>query len=167
MTLLLNQRASHLGDILISQKKRLTTAESCTGGLLAATLTDIAGCSAWFERGFITYSNESKTDLLQVRVNTLNTYGAVSEQTAFEMAVGALNNSRAALAIAITGIAGPSGSTVYQPVGTVYIAWATPLVTPEVHKYHFTGNRYQVRQQTVSAALNIALIKRLLAIPCN
>lgn len=154
--------ANHLGDYLLKQQKRIATAESCTGGLIAATLTEIAGSSAWFERGFVTYSNEAKMELLGVQARTLENYGAVSAQTAGEMAMGALHNSHADLAIAVTGIAGPSGGTVLKPVGTVFIAWAIKNSEPIIKPYLFIGNRADIRRQTVTEALDINSIKHII-----
>lgn len=131
-----------------------TTAESCTGGLISASLTSISGSSAYFDRAFITYSNEAKQEMLQVRADTLATYGAVSLEVAAQMVTGALNNSKATLGVAVTGIAGPTGGTESKPVGTVCIAfkertWDYALVKC----HHFEGNRGQVREQTAAQAL--------------
>jgi nicotinamide-nucleotide amidase len=131
----------------------LVAAESCTGGWLAKTLTDIAGSSAYFERGFVTYSNESKTEQLDVDARTLRTQGAVSAQTAREMAAGALRHSRAAVAVAITGIAGPDGGLPDKPVGTVWIAWQRRDQPASIAHHLFAGDREQVRYEAVVAAL--------------
>ena len=136
-----------------AQHKIVATAESCTGGAIAYTLTEISGSSQWFERGFVTYSNASKIELLGVKPETITQYGAVSEQTALEMVVGALNHSKADIAIAVTGIAGPTGGSVEKPVGTVFIALAARGTTPYVKKHLFSGNRHEVRTQTVQTAL--------------
>lgn len=131
----------------------LATAESCTGGLIAAACTDLAGSSTWFERGFVTYSNAAKTELLGVDVGLIDQCGAVSEQVVRAMAAGALTHSRAQVALAVTGVAGPSGGSPEKPLGTVWFGWATPAgVTSEVR--HFAGKRAAVRQATVQHALS-------------
>jgi nicotinamide-nucleotide amidase len=158
------QLATELSGVLIARQKRITTAESCTGGLIAATLTEIAGSSAWFERGFVTYSNEAKMELLAVKPTTLANYGAVSAETAGEMAIGALNNSHADYSIAVTGIAGPSGGTLLKPVGTVFIAWAIKNTPPIIEQYLFIGDRADIREQTVIAALSSERFEQLFAI---
>ncbi len=132
---------------------RLVTAESCTGGWLAKAITDLAGSSTWFDRGFVTYSNESKIELLGVRQRTLGMHGAVSEETAREMATGALANSHADIAVAITGIAGPDGGTVDKPVGTVWIAWAGRDKHTMTALHAFEGSRNHVRGVSVIEAL--------------
>lgn len=132
----------------------ITTAESCTGGLLAALLTETAGASSMFERGFVTYSNEAKTDLLGVDKTLLEKYGAVSSQVAQAMAEGALKHAKSDIAVAITGIAGPSGDTSAKPVGLVFIAVATKekiLASENL----FSGNRSDVRMQSVAKALEM------------
>ncbi|MGH8502613.1 MAG: CinA family protein [Gammaproteobacteria bacterium] len=132
---------------------KLVTAESCTGGWLAKVLTDLAGSSAWFERGFVTYSDEAKIELLGVDPRTLQTHGAVSERTAREMALGAHRNSRAHIAVAITGVAGPDGGTAAKPVGTVWIAWLCRSDDVVCLHHRFEGDRERVRHQSVVAAL--------------
>ena len=149
--------AEALGYTLKSKNLKITTAESCTGGWIAQTITEIAGSSAWFERGFVTYSNDSKIEMLGVNPQTLADYGAVSEEVAIQMASGALVNSQADMAIAVTGIAGPSGGSIEKPVGTVYIAWQSKNGKGRVGKFHFIGNRYQIRKQTVTKGLSGAL----------
>lgn len=130
----------------------MATAESCTGGLIAATCTELAGSSNWFERGFVSYSNAAKCELLGVDAALIDAHGAVSEPVVRAMAVGALAHSRAQVAVAVTGVAGPSGGSAAKPVGTVWLAWATPTgVTSEVQ--HFAGDRAAVRQATVHHAL--------------
>ena len=131
----------------------LATAESCTGGLIAAGMTDLAGSSSVFERGFVTYSNESKEELLGVSHETLLRHGAVSSETATEMVAGALTRSHADAALAVTGIAGPSGGTPDKPVGLVYIGWGLKGGQICVQKHIFSGDRDAIRQQTVEAAL--------------
>jgi len=138
----------------------LACAESCTGGWVAEVVTATAGSSAWFERGFITYSNISKQEMLWVKAETLASYGAVSEETAREMATGALIHSRAQVALAITGIAGPDGGTPEKPVGTVCFAWAREgeNALPKSETRHFTGDREAVRRQAVIHALEEILM---------
>ena len=148
--------ATALVHILIQQNKTITTAESCTGGLIAATITDISGASAVFQQGFVTYSNHAKHRLIGVSKNTLNTYGAVSKQTASEMAQGALHTAKANIAIACTGIAGPTGNTPEKPIGLVYIAIATTTQPPQIHKHIYNGTRKQIRTQTVKDAVKYA-----------
>ena len=131
----------------------LATAESCTGGGLAYLLTSIPGSSAWFERGFITYSNDSKRELLGVPVDLLDTYGAVSEQTATAMAAGAVENSHAEVSVAITGIAGPEGGTEEKPVGTVCMAWCIRNGETRTTKVVFGGDRRKIREQAILMAL--------------
>jgi nicotinamide-nucleotide amidase len=143
---------------LLASAVKLVTAESCTGGLLAAIITEIPGASGCFERGFVTYSNEAKTELLAVKPKTLATHGAVSENTAREMAEGALQKSHAQISMAITGIAGPEGGSDAKPVGTVCFGWQykhqASLTQPtQGMTWHFAGNRAQIRQQAVSFAL--------------
>lgn len=147
---------TQLGETLLAKDWHLVTAESCTGGMIGAYLTDRAGSSAWFDAGFITYSNAAKEDMLGVLPQTLATYGAVSEQTVLEMATGALARSRADMAIAVTGIAGPDGGSDHKPVGTVWLAWALKHQMCVAKCYHFKGDRRQVREQTVHMGLQTA-----------
>ncbi len=147
-----NNALHDVNKTLHSRKLKLATAESCTGGMISAAITDIAGSSDIFDRGFITYSNEAKIKMLGVSPATLETYGAVSEQTAGEMVIGALKYSLADVAISVTGIAGPSGGTADKPVGLVYIG-VTNTQETKVFKHLFTGNRSEIRQQTVESAL--------------
>ena len=133
----------------------LTTAESCTGGMIAAAITDIAGSSAIFDRGFVTYSNEAKTEMLGVPAALIAQHGAVSEEVARAMAQGALTHSRANFAISTTGIAGPSGGSAEKPVGTVYIGQCRKGEAPTATLRHFSGDRAAIRAQTVQAALKI------------
>ena len=153
--------STQIGDLLKAKRYTLALAESCTGGLASATITDIAGSSAWFENGFITYSNAAKQSMLGVSEATLNQYGAVSEQTASEMVSGALNHSQANLAASITGIAGPAGGSADKPVGTVCFAYAIKNQPVTTITHHFTGNRQAIRHQSVIQLLNglIALIQ--------
>ncbi|WP_294765204.1 CinA family protein [uncultured Rhodoferax sp.] len=137
---------------MLKHQWMLATAESCTGGLIAGACTDLAGSSAWFERGFVTYSNEAKTELLGVDAALIATHGAVSEPVARAMVLGALQHSRAQVAVAVTGVAGPTGGSADKPVGTVWFGWATPAgVHTEVQ--HFGGDRAAVRSATVQHAL--------------
>ena len=147
-----------VADLLLKKGWFLATAESCTGGLIAATCTDLAGSSTWFERGFVSYSNAAKTELLGVDSELIATEGAVSESVVSAMARGALAHSSAQVAIAVTGVAGPSGGSAAKPVGTVWFGWATPAgVVTEMLR--FEGNRRAVREATVHHAL-----KRLLSL---
>ena len=138
----------------------LALAESCTGGMVAQAVTSIAGSSAWFDRGLITYSNAAKIEMLGVSVETLEKHGAVSEQTAIEMAQGALAHSHAHIAGSITGIAGPDGGSAAKPVGMVCFAWAEPNKPTLATTKHFDGNREAVRQQA-AITLIAGLIQRL------
>ncbi len=145
--------SARVGEALLARGWQLATAESCTGGAIAAAITDIAGSSHWFDRGFVTYSNQAKQDMLGVRAATLETAGAVSEATVVEMASGALARSQAQLTLAVSGIAGPGGGSVEKPVGTVCLAWAVEGEPPLVRTEHFAGDRAAVRAQTVEHAL--------------
>lgn len=145
--------AEQLGHKLKANGKKIATAESCTGGWIAQTITDVQGSSAWFDRGFVTYSNAAKVQMLGVSPQTLEKYGAVSAETATEMASGALAHSDADIAVAVTGIAGPDGGTQEKPVGTVFIAWADKNGAAKVIKKQFAGNRRQIRAQTVRGAI--------------
>jgi len=153
----LQDLAQQLGARLLAGGLTLATAESCTGGWVAKVLTDIAGSSQWLDRGFVTYSNQAKCDMLGVRADTLGRYGAVSEATVREMVQGALRHSRATVAVAISGIAGPSGGTVDKPVGTVWLAWARAGAETRTRCEHFPGDRDAVRRRAVRAALEWAL----------
>ena len=149
----LTQAAVKLGNFLIDKHARLVTAESCTGGWLGQCITDISGSSTWFDRGFITYSNAAKTDMLQVPSETIEQFGAVSAEVARQMTQGALQNSLADYAIAITGIAGPLGGTAKKPVGTVYIAWQKRTQPAHILLEQFSGDRQEIRRLAVSKAL--------------
>ena len=140
-----------LADLLLSKELKLVTAESCTGGMIAAACTDLAGSSAWFERGFVTYSNAAKTELLCVEERLLKRAGAVCEGVARAMVLGALAHSHAQVAVAVTGVAGPSGGSPAKPVGTVWFGFAVPgqVIT---EKRHFGGDRAAVRAATVQHA---------------
>lgn len=130
----------------------LATAESCTGGMIAAAMTDRAGSSVVFERGFVTYSNAAKTELLGVPKDMLTKHGAVSAQVATAMVKGAIAHSRAELAVAVTGIAGPDGDTAEKPVGLVYIGYGDKAGVIEVAEHRFNGSRAEIRRQTAEAA---------------
>ena len=145
--------AARVGARLKARGLMLATAESCTGGWVAQAMTAIAGSSDWFERGFVTYSDAAKQELLGVSAATLAQYGAVSEQTAREMAAGALARSRAQVALAITGIAGPSGGSAQKPVGTVCFGWVRENSVARAQTRLFGGNRESVRRQSVEFAL--------------
>ena len=145
--------AKKLGLILKKRKLFIATAESCTGGMLAASITDVAGSSAYFERGFVVYSNVAKKESLGVKSQTLKKFGAVSEEIAKEMVIGVLKNSHAEVGIAITGIAGPSGGSKNKPKGTICFALICKRAQPETITKYFKGNRDAVRVQAVKFAL--------------
>jgi nicotinamide-nucleotide amidase len=142
-----------LASRLIARDARIATAESCTGGWLAKCLTDRPGSSAWFEYGFVTYGNAAKLALLGVGEGTLAAHGAVSEEVAEQMAIGARLASGAEIAVAITGIAGPDGGSADKPVGTVWLAWAGPGPSLVAEQRQFAGDRDAIRRQSVAAAL--------------
>ena len=145
-----------LADFLLKNGLKLVTAESCTGGMISAACTDLAGSSEWFERGFVTYSNEAKTELLGVDAALIQTHGAVSESVARAMAFGAIRHSAAQLSIAVTGIAGPTGGNAAKPVGTVWFGfWSQGSLHSEMQC--FAGDRAAVREQTVVHALQRVL----------
>lgn len=145
--------ATDLGQALLAKDWMLACAESCTGGWAAQACTAIAGSSAWFERGFVTYSNTAKMEMLGVTEAHLVSQGAVSLETAQALAEGALRNSRAQVAFAITGIAGPSGGTPEKPVGTVCFAWAVAGRATVAERVFFSGDRREIRAQSVAYAL--------------
>ena len=145
--------AERVGERLKACAGMLVTAESCTGGWVAQAVTAIAGSSGWFERGFVTYSNAAKQELLGVRTGTLELHGAVSEETAREMAEGALSRSQGTLAVSITGIAGPAGGSAAKPVGTVCFAWLAKGRPALSETRRFDGDRESVRRQSVIHAL--------------
>lgn len=149
----LQHLAQELGARLGSTHDRLVTAESCTGGWIAKAVTDIAGSSAWFDCGMAAYSYEAKQALLGVRPQTLEVHGAVSRETVIEMVSGALVNSGASIAVAVTGIAGPGGGSEDKPVGTVWIGWKRRGGYAMAEVFHFDGDRDAVRRQTVANAL--------------
>ncbi len=150
----LTQLATAVGQRLHEQRDRLVTAESCTGGWIAKAMTDIAGSSAWFDCGMAAYSYEAKQAMLGVRPQTLETFGAVSRETVIEMVSGALVNSGASVAVAVTGIAGPGGGSEDKPVGPVWIGWKRRGGYARAQVFHFDGDRDAVRRQTVAAALS-------------
>ncbi len=145
--------AEDVGARLRAARQMLVTAESCTGGWIAKTVTDIAGSSEWFDCGLAVYSYEAKQALLGVRAETLEHFGAVSRETVIEMVSGALSHSGASVAVAVTGIAGPGGGTDDKPVGTVWIAWKRRGGYPRAEVFIFKGDREAVRRRTVAAAL--------------
>jgi nicotinamide-nucleotide amidase len=145
--------ASAVGGQLKARGLTLVTAESCTGGWVSQCITMVSGSSEWFDRGFVTYANLAKQELLGVAPQTLDAYGAVSEQTVREMAGGALANSHGDVAVAVSGVAGPTGGTPEKPVGMVCLAWAMRGAPPAVATFHFEGDREAVRRQSVIAAL--------------
>lgn len=148
----MDELAKTLGERLKRKRAMLVTAESCTGGWAAQVVTSVAGSSDWFDRGYVTYSNEAKRELLGVRPETLSKHGAVSEETAREMAQGALAQGKGTVALAITGVAGPAGGSKDKPVGTVCFAWATKRGA-RVETRRFSGDRESVRRQSVIHAL--------------
>ncbi len=150
---------AELGERLTRRGARLATAESCTGGWIAKVLTDRPGTSHWFDRGFVTYSNQAKQEMLGVPAETISAHGAVSRETVLAMAAGALAHSDADFSVAVSGIAGPGGGTPDKPVGTVWLAWGTPEGV-EAACEHFPGDRTQVRAAAVARALQ-GLLERL------
>jgi nicotinamide-nucleotide amidase len=153
MTERLDRLAMELGQRLTASHLMLATAESCTGGWLSKVVTDIPGSSGWLDRGFVTYSNAAKQDMLGLSAALITDRGAVSEEVALEMARGALARSLAGVAVAITGIAGPDGGTDDKPVGTVCFAWVLEGRTPLTQRVQFAGDRDEVRHQSVRLAL--------------
>ncbi|BCX88219.1 nicotinamide-nucleotide amidase [Methylomarinovum tepidoasis] len=149
----LSELSRLVGERLRGRGLLLATAESCSGGWIAKCITDVPGSSGWFDRGFVTYSNAAKMEMLGVRAETLGRFGAVSEETVREMAAGALAYSCAGVAVAVSGIAGPSGGTPDKPVGTVWLAWQMKGQAPVARWYHFNGDREAVRRQAVATAL--------------
>jgi nicotinamide-nucleotide amidase len=155
----LGDLAAKLGERMKARGLKVATAESCTGGWISMELTAIAGSSDWFDRGFVTYSNEAKRELLDVGADLLERHGAVSEAVALAMAEGALRHSGADLSVSVTGIAGPGGGTAAKPVGTVCFGWSGLGETQAVTR-RFAGDRESVRRQSVAAALE-GLLERL------
>jgi len=158
--------AAQVGGMLKAHGLMLTTAESCTGGGVSQAITEIAGSSSWFERGFVTYSNDSKREMLGVSLDTLIHHGAVSEAVVREMAAGALRHSRAQVSLAVSGIAGPDGGSPDKPVGTVWFAWCVKDRTCVSSLHHFNGNRGEVRAQAVRVALQgvVDLLNQMTAV---
>ena len=154
-----------VAEALLQHGWMLSTAESCTGGLIAGACTDVSGSSEWFERGFVTYSNEAKHDMLSVPTELIEQHGAVSEAVVQAMAIGAMRHSLAQVSLAVTGVAGPTGGSKDKPVGTVWFAWATPSDTGPTlgaetawvksEMKHFEGSRQAVREQTVAHSLQV------------
>ena len=147
-------KAKHLSELLISRGLTISVAESCTGGSLSSSLTSISGASSYFNCGYITYSNQSKIDCVSVMKSTINKYGAVSQQTANEMALGGIHNSQGNICLSITGIAGPSGGTKLKPVGTIFFAIAKKQDVIFEHHAFFDGNREDIREKALLFALN-------------
>jgi nicotinamide-nucleotide amidase len=153
-----------LGQVCRERGLKVATAESCTGGWVAQVVTHTAGSSAWFDRGFVTYANAAKTDMLGVRMDTIEKFGAVSLEAAVEMAAGALNNSKAMISLAITGIAGPTGGSPDKPVGTVCFSWCIRGSAPSSESRLLAGDREAIRRQAVIHALT-GLIERARTMP--
>jgi len=149
----LDKLAGELGRLLLARGLALTTAESCTAGWVAKVVTDIPGSSAWYDRGFVTYSDAAKCEMLGVSADSLTEHGAVSARVVEEMARGALVRSNAGVAVAVSGIAGPDGGSEEKPVGTVLFAWLREGGKPLVQRLQFAGNRDEVRHQSVRVAL--------------
>jgi nicotinamide-nucleotide amidase len=149
----LHTLAEHIGAVLRKQGHKLAAAESCTGGWVCQAVTEVAGSSAWFDCGFVTYSNIAKQQLLGVPESVLDTFGAVSEETVCAMAAGALCNSQADCVVAVSGIAGPTGATQDKPVGTVWFAWQRREGRCATRRIQFDGDRGSVRRQAVVVAL--------------
>lgn len=153
-----NTLCHRLASALLQRGQMMVTAESCTGGLMAARCTDLAGSSQWFERGFVTYSNDAKRELLGVPADSIERHGAVSEPVARAMALGAVQHAHAQVSVAVTGIAGPAGGSAQKPVGTVWFAWCVDdRVESECQV--FAGDRQAVREATVEHALQGLLVR--------
>lgn len=148
-----------LAHAMLARGGMIVTAESCTGGMIAAALTSIAGSSVWFERGFVTYSDDAKIELLGVDPRTLDSQGAVSEATAAEMARGAVSRSRADLAVSVTGVAGPGGGSPHKPVGTVCFGWCVRDEAPQTARLLLSGDRAAVRRASVRIAVEGLLVR--------
>jgi nicotinamide-nucleotide amidase len=155
----LDELVARLGAALAANGRMLATAESCTGGWVSMLATSVSGSSSWFDRGFVTYSNESKQEMLGVSGQVLEIHGAVSEETARQMVEGAISNSRADTAVSITGIAGPAGGSDEKPVGTVCFGWQLGDEV-DTETCHFAGDREAVRKQSVAHALS-GLLQRM------
>lgn len=150
----IDRLAGEVGQLLKKTGVKLATAESCTGGWVAQAITGIPGSSAWFDRGYVVYSNEAKVEMLGVSTATLAQHGAVSEAVVREMALGAVRNSHAHVSVAITGVAGPDGGTPAKPVGTVWVAWGQKRGHAEVVQHRLTGDRDSIRARSVIIALD-------------
>ena len=154
-----NSLVNDISLILIEKNWRLATAESCTGGLVSGYLTELPGSSAWFERGFVTYSNLAKQEMLSVPKSLLDQYGAVSQQVAAAMATGALQHSNAHVSVSITGVAGPDGGSIEKPVGTVWFGWMVQgMDSAKTVKKQFTGSRQDIRVAACQEALSGILL---------
>ncbi|HQT02559.1 MAG TPA: CinA family protein [Thiotrichales bacterium] len=149
----IEQRVLELADCLVQTQMMVATAESCTGGMVAQYLTQVAGSSRWFERTFVSYSYEAKYEMLGVRPTTIMAHGAVSQECVEEMALGCLQQSHAQLVVAISGVAGPDGGTPHKPVGSVWIAWAGHHMSLDSQLFHFQGDRQSIREQATLAAI--------------
>ena len=160
----LSQIARKTGEILLGRGWRLATVESCTGGWICQVVTSLAGSSDWFECGMVTYSNTSKAALVGVPGSLISSYGAVSAQVTEAMVSGALERTDASVAVSVTGIAGPGGGSEEKPVGTVFMAWQFPGGAAVSERFHFHGDREEVRRQSVATALS-ELARRAEAIP--
>lgn len=160
----LAELSAAIGAACLEKGLTIATAESCTGGWAAQVITHTAGSSAWFDRGFVTYTNASKADMLGVLMNTIETFGAVSPETAGEMAAGALARSGASISLSITGIAGPTGGSPEKPVGTVCFAWCRRDGSPSCERRLFKGDRENIRRQSVIHALS-GLLERARNMP--
>lgn len=157
----LAQWALRAGQALLATHRRVVTAESCTGGWVAKCLTDIAGSSQWFERGYVTYSNLAKQQAFGVAAEVMDTFGAVSRPTADQMAAGALHASGADIAVAVTGIAGPDGGSADKPVGLVWFALAQRGAASVAEEHHFRGDREGIRRAAVAVALRLVIAATL------
>lgn len=149
----LQKLAAQVGEVLLARKQTLTLAESCTGGWIGQAVTAVPGSSGWFERGFVTYSNCAKTEMLGVSAESIRNDGAVSRVVVEQMAAGALAHSQAQWSVAVSGVAGPGGGSAQRPVGTVWIAWCGPDNTPQAQCFSFPGDREAVRHASVVAGL--------------
>lgn len=143
-----------LSECLIQAQMMVATAESCTGGMIAQYLTQIPGSSRWFERTFVSYSNEAKHEMLGVKPITIMAHGAVSQECVEAMALGCLQQSHAQLVVAVSGIAGPDGGTLHKPVGTVWVAWAGHHMSLDSRLFHFDGDRQSIREQATFSAID-------------
>lgn len=151
---IIHNLAVQLGDLLMKDRLMCAVAESCTGGGLSMAITDIPGSSQWFDRGFVTYSNQAKHELLGVATNLIEKHGAVSENVVLAMAIGVLERSHAKVSASISGIAGPDGGSMEKPVGTVWIGFARTGQSARACRYQFKGDRAAIRQQAVQCALD-------------